>query len=1747
MGAASQLRLLLWKNALQQWRSPWFSLLEFVVPLILISASFGAMIGLRGDFEKHHREKLYSSWPVTGTAYDVIMPTRPEDPSSAMIDPSILLGATPECEFLNFTKTGNDSFFIGIDLAYSPKTAVTDELMKIVEARYTKKDLLRILMMILKAENSPYNYTKIDMKMNVRGFDSDASMTKYMTSSFASQCGNPLLAGIVFDDSIVKNLYSVTDYKYTIRLSNTNRRLKTFFANTYTPWDTSQLFAIKFISGPVNPSAYDGGYPGYWKEGFMTIQKAIHVAITQKLTNKTENEFEDAFMLSRFPYPAYQNKIIEIGAFFLPVVVIFSYMTSVIYIVRCVVMEKENRLKEYMRVMGLAQWVNWLAHGIINYVKLLGAVIVLTIFLHFVTIKSDATIMFVFFLLYALNALCFAFAISTFMQSGTAGTMMAVVGWMLIYFWYALFSSFDSIQPYPFGIRILNCLNPDIALSYGVTLLAQYETQADGLHWNLLFTPPAPDNRLCFGHAMLMLVVDAIYMILFTWYVEAVYPGGEGVPQKPWFFLLPSYWFPNLSAKRKTRKDQYLGHWDDDESIGKSNENIEKGPNLEPTIDVVNLSKTYGTSIFKKLFDCKFGRESEKKAVDELSLHVYPSQITVLLGHNGAGKSTTFSMLTGVTSPSSGTAYVDGFDMRTSLPTIRRRMGLCPQYNTLFDKLTVMEHLYFFCELKGRHWDEDEALAILKKLKIEFKSDSYAGTLSGGQKRKLSLGIALVGGSEVVLLDEPTSGMDPGARHETWALLQAEKSTRTILLTTHFMEEADVLGDRIAIMAHGQLQCCGSPMYLKQRYGDGYHLTVVYSSSDAADVNGTLSLIREFVEDAQLQSVVGQEGTVILNASHRPKFPSLFAKLEASQDSLAITSFGVSITTMEEVFLKVGAMAEERRAIVEVDESSQELLSRNDPMLQKLRANRRLTGWRLQMQHIKAIKVDPIHHPAAFPYSLHGPDGLDLDDSSCGQRTAASDNHFGPFFSGSDPGHIITASKAYRNQPIRTLVNKTATALKCSSTQVYSVDNVTQYIVDLTNVMGSREIGVHYPIAYDIVKALFNNFGFTTPALAVSFTDSMLLSQKMKTEYTFTAINHPLPPTTQDSFKNQNLSNTAVFLIAYAMIVSMAVIVAGYSQFLIRERKKKSKHMQMLAGLRSTTYWWTAFVWDAVWFLFRVLCFIAIFYAFDIEQYTKRFTTIIVLVVSMSLYGWTSLPFTYWFSFMFTSAPKGFTLIVMYNVITGMVGSIAVPIIQQTSGNDPAYITSTILSFFFPTYSISNIATVIYTNEVAWQACEKLGPFACSNMLYNSSTQCCGPSSQRAYTDHVAFDATRKGVLIPLIFLAVQGFIFWICVFMAETSQNSAKVMAEEKLKYDEHDLRVEDSDVLAEKDKVKQLDIQKTSLVANNLVKSYGDFTAVKGVNFHVNSRECFGLLGVNGAGKTSTFQMLTGENTITRGNAFVKGWSVATDWRQAGAHTGYCPQFDAVIREMSGEETLYMFARIRGIPGNELKEKVDAVIHAIGIKMYAKRQIKTYSGGNKRRLSLGIALVGLPEVLLLDEPTTGVDPKARRIIWNILNQVRELGVALVLTSHSMDECEALCTELAIMVSGRFRCFGSCQHIKSRYGAGYTLIIRAAFESQVAATVKAIRESFPTAVLKEQHLLQLNFELRRDGTNWSKLFERLEQISMKIGWDDYSLSQTTLEQVFIEFSRDAARPLDDVERMSNAVIGNNLHTDVPI
>ncbi|KAF6122834.1 hypothetical protein HJG60_000032 [Phyllostomus discolor] len=344
-----------------------------------------------------------------------------------------------------------------------------------------------------------------------------------------------------------------------------------------------------------------------------------------------------------------------------------------------------------------------------------------------------------------------------------------------------------------------------------------------------------------------------------------------------------------------------------------------------------------------------------------------------------------------------------------------------------------------------------------------------------------------------------------------------------------------------------------------------------------------------------------------------------------------------------------------------------------------------------------------------------------------------------------------------------------------------------------------------------------------------------------------------------------------------------------------------------------------------------------------------------------------------------------------------------------------------------------------------------------------------------------------------------------------------------------------EDQDVVDERNRILAPSLDSsldTPLVIKELCKVYeqrAPLFAVDKISLAVQKGECFGLLGFNGAGKTTTFKMLTGEETITSGDAFVGGYSISSDIGKVRQRIGYCPQFDALLDHMTGRETLVMYARLRGIPERHISACVENTLRGLLLEPHANKLVRTYSGGNKRKLSTGIALLGEPTVIFLDEPSTGMDPVARRLLWDTVARARESGKAIVITSHSMEECEALCTRLAIMVQGQFKCLGSPQHLKSKFGSGYSLRAKVRSDGQQEALqeFKAFVDlTFPGSILEDEHQGMVHYHLPGDGLSWAKqlvyfpkVFGILEKAKEKYGVDDYSVSQISLEQVFLSFA----------------------------
>jgi ATP-binding cassette subfamily A (ABC1) protein 3 len=225
----------------------------------------------------------------------------------------------------------------------------------------------------------------------------------------------------------------------------------------------------------------------------------------------------------------------------------------------------------------------------------------------------------------------------------------------------------------------------------------------------------------------------------------------------------------------------------------------------------------------------------------------------------------------------------------------------------LFELLTAQEHLDIFYDFKGADPAKktEEITKLISDVGLEDKKHTFASKLSGGSKRKLSSAMALCGGSKLIIMDEPTSSLDLSARRKIWNMLKEYKKDRIILLTTHYMDEADILGDRIGIIAKGKISCLGSSLFLKRKFGVGYNLSMIKSTPEPNAA--ILSYCAQHLgNDVQILSEIKSELTLQIPNCYVDKFNLFFSNLDRDMEELKISTYGISLTTLEDVFLKVG-------------------------------------------------------------------------------------------------------------------------------------------------------------------------------------------------------------------------------------------------------------------------------------------------------------------------------------------------------------------------------------------------------------------------------------------------------------------------------------------------------------------------------------------------------------------------------------------------------------------------------------------------------------------------------------------------------------------------------------------------------------------------------------------------------------------------------------------------------------------------
>ncbi|KOS20037.1 ATP-binding cassette sub-family A member 3 [Escovopsis weberi] len=1109
-------------------------------------------------------------------------------------------------------------------------------------------------------------------------------------------------------------------------------------------------------------------------------------------------------------------------------------------------------------------------------------------------------------------------------------------------------------------------------------------------------------------------------------------------------------------------------------------------------------------------------------AVKNLNLTVRHGQIVALLGANGSGKSTTLDAIAGLTKASDGRILVDA----------RRGLGIAPQKNVLWNDLTVEEHLAVFCRLKSPKLSASQQGITETLIKVDLiqKRYAYASTLSGGQKRKLQLGMMLIGGSGVCCVDEVSSGVDPLSRRQLWDILLAERGERTMVITTHFLDEADLLADHIAIMSRGTLRAQGTSVGLKNRHGGGYVISVPLGKDS-----------RMFPE---LQGTRRETSTTHLNFVAPTSF--LAYRNIRQLKTAGITDYRFSCPTLENAFLK---LSEEIQVFdpelpfsndpieSEVNASvSQELaqliaegyrrLDDHKPLGMFLMSGRRLNffeqavillkkRWTILRRnwilYLIALLLPILAAGLTSLYVLNTPViGCSAADQS---SVSEAQDAFTQMSKNFNPNDLIfpvgPRSKAGRIRRIRDTLPllttpELAPLVAVMLRNVQMIDSFHDFVGftkshsrNITTGLWLGDEGSNPTIAW------VSNMAFASPLTAQQFLNLLLTNTTIQT--TWTPLERPFNPRI----------GRALNLVVY-MGLALAFYPAFFALYPSNERRKFVRSLQYSNGVRPFPLWIAYIVFD-----FTIVLVSSAFVVGLWAGLTNFQTHLEYVFVVLCLYGLASVLMAYLVSLFANSQLATFAWAV---------------VVQETAFL--CYLISYVGIITF--LDASKIDTAILLCHFIVSAFMPIGSAVRALFLTTNLFSVACDGSQ--ITQH-PLEMTKFGG--PIFLLIVQscclfGLLLWV------DSGSAASMLRNLLGRYGEMENAVTNADAEMKEEATRVLSEEGSldGLRLLNVTKSFGKNTVVDNVSFGIGKGEVFALLGPNGAGKSTTISLIRGDLKMSRGSGdiYVDNVSITKHLLAARASLGVCPQIDA-LDQMTVQEHLEFYARVHGIPN--IEHNVNEILKGTGLALFSTRMASQLSGGNKRKLSLGIALMGNPTVVLLDEPSSGLDALAKRIMWHTFKSLVS-GRSILLTTHSMEEADALAGRAGIL-NRRMLALGTLPELRSRFGDNLHvhLVSRSAPRTPQAAMERMrvkIREILPTATIEaktyhgqfrfsvsEAELLKSNKRQFAGHGAMGRLIMIMEESKRRLGVEYYSIRQTTLDQVFL------------------SVVGKHIQEEVPV
>ncbi|TDG39320.1 hypothetical protein AWZ03_014258, partial [Drosophila navojoa] len=877
-------------------------------------------------------------------------------------------------------------------------------------------------------------------------------------------------------------------------------------------------------------------------------------------------------------------------------------------------------------------------------------------------------------------------------------------------------------------------------------------------------------------------------------------------------------------------------------------------------------------------------------------------------------------------------------------------------------------------------------------------------------------------------------GLDIESRREFWDILLELRKEKAILVTTHYMEEAEELGDTICILSNGRLERTGSPLELKRKWGNGYCLKL--ETHENFNKDDILSEIRNFIENASVENIVKPTLYIRLPYDCVLKYHDMLRSLEGAKDRLGIITISVADTSLESVFLNCAGGADQVDTPDGTRNSESALihpykrLKNIEPRFWQLVAAifyKKLTflskEWRYTVCMLCISMLGIVFAVLLMHYMsvVNNEYALPL---KLAQLRTGSVYIYNP--SGFDTQFEQHLRQYIQNSGLnaKTLVVRGNFTINEELKQMQR-DNMAEFLEDtigLIKISGASRTTDEKP---SIVIYWASN-RYHSSIILLNMLDTCMLQQLDGEAKSFIDASYvPIRRFVSD-VSSARLEYFAVIVTAANFFYMFYFIALPFGEHV--------NGFRQLQPMSRFTYWWATFVFDSL--LHGIVC-LTLFLIQQLimpdELYKVEQQKLIAW--SIFLYGCSYLPILYVLGNNF----KSISTISTYLLLMFIVSEIA-PLI--TSGNIQAMkLHETKIAFlcFLPDFNLNHQLRIINENLLTQRKKSSLAPPSTGVFF--------------AYALVVLF-------LVMCFFTIVLENKYYRRQLIDFFHGKSCKIPPKAGIGSPQQEMETINDCITNNS--------HDYPLIVRNLHKSYAGKPAVCGISFAAKPGECFGLLGVNGAGKTTTFQMITANEILDSGHIRIKGIDIRQNEVLYRQQFGYCPQYDALNQFMTAEQCLRLMALLRGLSlrtedgGRAVKNNVEYWLMKMDLVKYRHVAVKNYSGGTKRKLLAAMALIGEPSLVLLDEPTTGVDPISRRFLWKCVKDLQTESRAVVLTSHSMDECEELCNRLAIMANGEFKCLDNICALKRL--SGFTIKLKIRIDMDTETNINTI-----TNMLKQQ------------------------------------------------------------------------------